>query len=275
METIAKHVRLFMNARRSGDQRKALHHLKLARQMQRIAPQNVARVAQRLAADGVPPQMVRFALIGGNAAAAPARPSVTVAPTRPSVTAAPARPSVAAPGTGNLNQMRLVRARDVLDRQNGRPVENVHRNAAAWLAPMIDDVNAARPMTSVRDADEVVDILGRLQTLPEGHRADVARVLRTYKNAGFHVARTNARGDGLMRSRMALAKSMMNDGRFDEAIRTMAPLSGGNATNADPDIRTLENATRAIAYLQTDGVASDPKTAAYVRGLMKFAVSAF
>ena len=266
METIAKHVRLFMNARRSGDQRKALHHLKLARQMQRIAPQNVARVAQRLAADGVPPQMVRFALIGGNAAAAPARPSVTVAA---------ARPSVIAPGTGNLNQMRLVRARDVLDRQNGRPVENVHRNAAAWLAPMIDDVNAARPMTSVRDADEVVDILGRLQTLPEGHRADVARVLRTYKNAGFHVARTNARGDGLMRSRMALAKSMMNDGRFDEAIRTMAPLSGGNATNADPDIRTLENATRAIAYLQTDGVASDPKTAAYVRGLMKFAVSAF
>ena len=266
METIAKHVRLFMNARRSGDQRKALHHLKLARQMQRIAPQNVARVAQRLAANGVPPQMVRFALIGGNAAAAPARPSVT---------AAAARPSVIAPGTGNLNQMRLVRARDVLDRQNGRPVENVHRNAAAWLAPMIDDVNAARPLTSVRDADEVVDILGRLQTLPEGHRADVARVLRTYKNAGFHVARTNARGDGLMRSRMALAKSMMNNGRFDEAIRTMAPLSGGNATNADPDIRTLENATRAIAYLQTDGVASDPKTAAYVRGLMKFAVSAF
>ena len=266
METIAKHVRLFMNARRSGDQRKALHHLKLARQMQRIAPQNVARVAQRLAANGVPPQMVRFALIGGNAAA-PARPSVTAA--------APARPSVIAPGTGNLNQMRLVRARDVLDRQNGRPVENVHRNAAAWLAPMIDDVNAARPMTSVRDADEVVDILGRLQTLPEGHRADVARVLRTYKNAGFHVARTNARGDGLMRSRMALAKSMMNDGRFDEAIRTMAPLSGGNATNADPDIRTLENATRAIAYLREDGVASDPKTSAYVRGLMKFAVSAF
>ena len=263
METIAKHVRLFMNARRSGDQRKALHHLKLVRHMQRVAPQNVARVAQRLEANGIPPQMVRFALIGGNAAAAPARPSVTAA----------ARPSVIAPGTGNLNQMRLVRARDVLGRQNGRPIENVHRNAAAWLAPMVDDVNAARPMTSVHDADEVVDILGRLQTLPEGHRTDVARVLRTYKNAGFHVAKTNARGDGLMRSRMALAKSMMNDGRFDEAIRTMAPLSGGNATNADPDIRTLENATRAIAYLQTDGVASDPKTAAYVRGLMKFAVS--
>jgi hypothetical protein len=269
METIAKHVRLFMNARRSGDQRKALYHLKLARHMQRVAPQNVARVAQRLAANGIPPQMVRFALIGGNTTATAARPSIATTAARPSVAAA------AAPGTGNLNQMRFVRARDVLGRQNGRPVENVRRNAAAWLAPMVDarNVNAARPMTSVRDADEVVDILGRVQTLPEGHRTDVARVLRTYKNAGFHVAKTNARGDGLMRSRMALAKSMMNDGRFDEAIRTMAPLSGGNATNADPDIRTLENATRAIAYLREDGVASDPKTAAYVRGLMKFAVS--
>lgn len=268
METIAKHVRLFMNARRSGDQRKALHHLKLVRQMQRIAPQNVGRVAQRLEANGIPPQMVRFAMEGPQTATR--QPAPQTATRQPAATRQPT-PT----GAGNLNHMRLVRARDVLDRQNGRPVENVHRNAAAWLAPMIDDVNAARPMTSVRDADEVVDILGRLQTLPEGHRADVARVLRTYKNAGFHVAKTNARGDGLMRSRMALAKSMMNNGRFDEAIRTMAPLSGGNATNADPDIRTLENATRAIAYLQTDGVASDPKTAAYVRGLMKFAVSAF
>ena len=266
METIAKHVRLFMNARRAGDQRRALHHLKLARQMQRIAPQNVARVAQRLAANGIPPQMVRFALIGGNAAAAPARPSVT---------AAAARPSVIAPGTGNLNQMRIVRARDVLDRQNGRPVENVRRNAASWLAAMVDagNVDAARPMRSLKNADEVVDVLGQMQRMPEGHRADVARVLRTYRNAGFHVAKTNARGDGLMRSRVALAKSMMNDGRYEEAIRTLAPLSGGNATDADPDIRTLENATRAIAYLREDGVASDPKTAAYVRGLMKFAVS--
>jgi len=274
MDTVAKHVRLFSNARRAGDQRKALYHLKLARQMQRLAPQNVARVVERLRANGIPEQIVRFALIGGGGGPSPSGGGPSPRPVVP----APSRSAVVvAPGTGNLNQMRLVRARDVLLREESRqrPVENVRRNAASWLAPMVGagNVDAARPMRSLKNADEVVDILGQMQRMPEGHRADVARVLRTYRNAGFHVASTNARSDGLMRSRVALAKSMMNDGRYEEAIRTLAPLSGGNATNADPDIRTLENATRAIAYLREDGVASDPKTAAYVRGLMKFAVS--
>lgn len=290
-DIIVERIGNFNRARRSGDRKNALYYLKLVRQMQRIRPQSVRRVAERLRATGVSPQMVQFAMEGRGSVAPSVAPSAaprSVAAPRsaaPSSSVAPSSPaarSVAAPRSvaeniASMHRMRIDRARNALVSGNAqrRPFENVRRNTASWLVPVADDIDAARSLKNVNTADKVVDTLGRLKTLPEGYRDDVARVLKTYKNAGFHVAQTN-RGENMrMHARMALVKSKMNRKNFYEAIHEMAPLSGGNATNADPDIRTLENATRAIEYLQTDGVASDPKTAAYVRSLMKFVVSLY
>jgi len=271
MDHIGRHVRLFYTSALKKDARAMKHHLGLVRNFMRLGGASID--PRRVVADlrgVVPEKYVMYALFGKEAALMPSVP----APRQQTPVSSRQTPAVAVgqttPARKTLEHLRMGAAASAISRAN-------RAGAASTLLPLlrggVANINSVRPMRSLSNANQVVSIIRNMESLPEGYETDVARVLRTYKNAGVHVAPYDIQADRLARSRFGLAASQMRNGRFENMMRTLVPLSGGNAENTDPDIRTLNNASRAIAELSTDAIASDPRTAAYARSLMRFAVS--
>jgi hypothetical protein len=263
MDHIGRHVRLFYTSALKKDARAMKHHLGLVRNFMRLGGASID--PRRVVADlrgVVPEKYVMYALFGKEAALMPSVP----APRQQT----PVSARQTTPARKTLEHLRMNAALAAISRGN-------RTNAASTLLPLlrggVANINSVRPMRSLSNANQVVSIIRNMESLPEGYETDVARVLRTYKNAGVHVAPYDIQADRLARSRFGLAASQMRNGRFENMIQTLKPLSRGNAKNTDPDIRTLNNASRAIAELSTGAIASDPRTAAYARSLMRFAVS--
>jgi hypothetical protein len=266
MDHIERHVRLFYTSALKKDARAMKHHLGLVRNFMRLGSASID--PRRVVADlrgVVPEKYVMYALFGKEAALMPSVPAP-----RQQTPAAAVSARQTTPARKTAEHLRMNAAASAISRGN-------RTNAASTLLPLlrggVANINSVRPMRSLSNANQVVSIIRNMESLPEGYETDVARVLRTYKNAGVHVAPYDIQADRLARSRFGLAASQMRNGRFENMAQTLKPLSRGNAENTDPDIRTLNNASRAIAELSTDAIASDPRTAAYARSLMRFAVS--